>query len=179
MTKDCECGKKREPSRCWPDDPDYLDGKTEIELPAERYTKVFWDADIIDLDDKNKHDKIIGTEEVFQVRFRVELRGKLWRCMTGDWLFDVGFKPIGPGHGFYLSALLPGNPDFGYPNWRGCDEDALCIERLVTVPAGTITIEGDTEVYEVAAKVELRCCDGHIAVAGFEALEEYEFFKGA
>lgn len=99
--------------------------------------------------------------------------------MTGDWLFDVGFKPIAPGRGFYLSALLPGNPDFGYPNWRGCDENALCIERLVTVPAKTITIEGDTEVYEVAAKAELRCCDGHVAVAGFEALEEYEFFKGA
>ena len=81
------------------------------------------------------------------------------------------------GHGFYLSALLPGDPNFGYPGWRGCD--TLCIERLVTVPAGTITIEGDTEVYEVAAKVELRCCNGHVAVAGYEALEEYEFFKGA
>jgi hypothetical protein len=50
---------------------------------------------------------------------------------------------------------------------------------VVTVPPGTIKIQGDTEVYEVAAKVELRCCDGHVAVAGYEALEEYEFFKGA
>jgi hypothetical protein len=39
-------------------------------------------------------------------------------------------------------------------------------------------IRDDTDVYEVAAKLELRCCDGHVAVAGFEALEEYEFFKG-
>ena len=164
-------------SKCWPNDPDYLDGKTEIELPSERYTKVFWDCDIIDLDDANKHDTIIGTEEEFQVRFRVEMRGRLWRCITGDWLFDVGFKPIGPGRGFYLSALLPGNPGFEFKGWRGCD--TLCIEQLVTVPKGTIQIQGDTEVYEVAAKCELRCCDGHVAVAGYEALEEYEFFKGA
>jgi len=145
-------------SVCWPNDPDYLDGKTEIELPPRKYTQVFWDADIIDLDDKNKADTILGTEQAFQVRFRVELRGRLWRCMTGDWLFDVGFKPIGPGR---------------------CD--TLCIEQYVDVPPGTIKLDGnaDTEVYEVAAKVELRCCDGHVAVAGYEALEEYEFFRGA
>ena len=89
-------------SVCWPDDPDYLDGKTEIELPPRRYTQVFWDADILDLDDKNKADTIIGTEQAFAVRFRVELRGRLWRCMTGDWMFDVGFKPIGTG-----TRLLP------------------------------------------------------------------------
>ena len=63
-------------SVCWPDDPDYLDGKTEIELPSRRYTQVFWDADIIDLDDKNKADTILGTEQAFQVRFRVEMRGR-------------------------------------------------------------------------------------------------------
>src|ERR1700726_3657188 len=111
--------KKPEPSVCWPNDPDYLDGKTEIEMPSERYTKVFWDADILDLDDKNQHDTIIGTEELFKVRFRVELRGRLWRCMTGDWLFDVGFKPIGPGRGFYLSSLLPGATGLEGKGWRG------------------------------------------------------------
>jgi hypothetical protein len=80
-----------------------------------------------------------------------------------------------------LSSLLPSDPNFGYPNWRGCDEKGLCIERIVTVPPGTIKLERgeDTVVFEVAAKVELRCCDGHIAVAGYEALEEYQFFRGA
>jgi len=47
------------------------------------------------------------------------------------------------------------------------------------VPPGTIKIQGDTEVFEVAGKLELRCCDGTVAVAGYEALEEYEFFRGA
>jgi hypothetical protein len=163
-------------SRCFPDDKDMLDGKTEIELPPSKYTKVFWDVDILDLDDKNQEDTILGTEETFKVRFRVELRGRLWRCITGDWLFDVGFKPIGPGPGFYLSDLL-GSSAFEVPGWKGCE--TLCIERVVTVPGGTIKIKGDTEVYEVAGKVELRCCDGHVAVAGYEALEEYEFLKGA
>jgi hypothetical protein len=49
----------------------------------------------------------------------------------------------------------------------------------VSVPPGTITLDEDTEVYETAAKVELRRCDGHLAVIGYEALEEYQFFKGA
>jgi hypothetical protein len=169
-------GVMTEQTVSWVNDKDYLDGKVEIELPSERYTKVFWDADILDLDDKNKRDRILGTEELFKVRFRVELRGRLWNCITGDWIFDVGFKPIGPGRGFYLSSLLPGASGFVVKDWKGCQ--GLCIEQVVTVPPGTIKIEGDTEVYEVAAKAELRCCDGHVAVAGFEALEEYEFFKG-
>jgi hypothetical protein len=165
-------------SRCWPEDPDMLDGKHEIELPSERYTQVFWDADILDLDDKNRNDKIIGTEEVFRVRFRVELRGRLWKCITGDWRFDLGFKPIGPGPGFFLSSLLPAG-SLDVKDWRGCDR--LCIEKVVDVQPGTIKLDDhlDTEVFEVAGKVELRCCDGSVAVAGYEALEEYEFFKGA
>jgi hypothetical protein len=163
-------------SRCFPDDKDMLDGKTEIELPPARYTKVFWDVDILDLDDQNKDDKIIGAGETFQVRFRVELRGRLWRCITGDWKFDVGFTTIGKEPGFYLSDLL-GSSSFEVPGWRGCD--TLCIERVVTVPGGTIQIDRDVQVFELAGTVELRCCDGHVAVAGYEALEEYEFFKGA
>ena len=163
-------------SVCWPNDPDYLDGKTEIELPPERYTKVFWDTDILDLDDQNQRDTILGTDELFKVRFRVELQGRLWKCITGDWFFDLGFTPIGREGSFYLSSLL-NDPNFYYKGWRGCD--GLCIEQVVTVPPGTIQIQDDVQVYEVAAQVDLRCCDGHVAVAGFEALEEYEFFRGA
>lgn len=166
-------------SLCWPKDHDYLDGRTEIELPSRRYTQVFWDCDILDLDDKDKSDTIIGTEQAFAVRFRVEVRGRLWNCMTGDWIFDVGFKPIGTGPGFYLSSLLPATSGLVVKGWRGCDTH--CIEQYVTVPAGTIKLDDniDTEVFEVAAKAELRCCDSHIAVAAYEALEEYQFFRGA
>ena len=57
----------------------------------------------------------------------------------------------------------------------------MCLEQNITVPPGTIKLADnqDTVVFEVAAKAELRCCDGHIAVAAYEALEEYQFFKGA
>jgi hypothetical protein len=89
---------------------------------------VFWDTDILDLDDRNKRDTIIGDEELFKVRFRVELQGRLWKCITGDWLFDVGFTKIGREKSFYLSDLLPGDANFQYRGWRGCD--TLCIERV-------------------------------------------------
>jgi hypothetical protein len=66
---------------------------------------------------------------------------------------------------------------FALKGWRGCD--TLCIEQTVNVPPGTIQILGDTQVFIVAATVELRCCDGHIAVSGYENLEDYQFFNGA
>ena len=81
---------------CWPGDRDYLDGRTEIEL-STRHLEAYWDADIIDVDDKNKHDRIIGRNDPFEIRFRVELVGRLWRCICGHWCFKVGFAPVGVG----------------------------------------------------------------------------------
>jgi hypothetical protein len=173
-----DCKKDPVPSKCWPTDQDYLDGKTEIELPPEHFTRVFWDTDILDLDDKNQKDTIIGADQAFKVRFRVELQGKLWQCIAGDWVFDVAFTAIGREQSFYLS-LLVNDPNFEVKDWKGCDPKDLCIERFVNVPPGTIQLQGDTQVFTVAATLELRCCSGHIAVAGYENLKEYQFFKGA
>ena len=61
-----------------PDTIDWLDGSTEIELSA-RHLRAYWDADIIDVDDKNKYDKIIERKDPFEVRFRVYLKGRLWK----------------------------------------------------------------------------------------------------
>ena len=73
MCEDCQ--KKHPPkSDCWPGDQDYLDGAIELFLPSEKYLKAYWDADIID-DDKNPQDTIIESNEAFNVRFRVELKG--------------------------------------------------------------------------------------------------------
>ena len=49
------------------DKPDWLDGSTEIELSA-RHLRAYWDADILDVDDKNEHDTIIERKDAFEVR---------------------------------------------------------------------------------------------------------------
>ena len=163
---------------CWPSERDYLDGRTEIELSA-RHLEAYWDADIIDVDDKNTHDRIIGRHDPFEIRFRVELVGRLWRCICGHWCFKVGFAPVGEGKKFDLSSVLPDPSELEIRDWKGCD--TLCIEKIIRVPGGRIPVEPCGTVYEVAAWFELRCCGycpderSHLAVAGFERKGEYMF----
>ena len=179
--------KKAPPSKCWPDDPDALDGFTELFLPSEKYLKAYWDCDILD-DDKDPLDKIIESNEDFHVRFRVELRGRLWKCICGHWCFDVCFTAIGDGPDFNLSDRVPKavKDQLYLCDWEGCD--GTCIDITVTVPAGTIPAECCGTLYEVGAKFELRCCGeckceddddpakrGHLAVAGFEPEGQYMF----
>ena len=177
--------KKKHPpkSDCWPNDKDYLDGATEIFLPSEKYLKAYWDADIID-DDKNPQDTIIESNEAFTVRFRVELKGRLWKCICGHWCFDLGFTAIGDGSDFNLSDVLPDalKPDLRLCDWEGCHN--TCIDLTITVPAGTIPADYCGTLYQVGAKFELRCCGdcdcedrehGHLAVAGHEPQGEYMF----
>jgi len=182
MCEDCKKKGLKE-SKCWPDDPDYLDGSTEILLPSEKYLKAYWDCDIID-DDKNKQDTIIESSEAFNVLFRVELRGKLWKCICGHWCFDLCFTAIGDGKNFDLSDVLPDNlkEKLRLCEWKGCE--TLCIDVPITVPGGTIPADYCGTLYQVGAKFELRCCGdcdcddpehGHLAVAGHEPEGEYMF----
>ena len=63
--------------------PDWLDGATEIFLSA-RHLKAKWDADILDVDDKNK----IGTDQ--GICFRT-VPGKTWDAQPGKgqvWPFN-------------------------------------------------------------------------------------------
>jgi hypothetical protein len=161
------------PSRCWPNDPDYLDGRTEIRLPAERLLHAYWDADILDPNGVPPP-QIISVTDEFEVRFRLELDGGLWQCIAGDWAFDLGFTPIGSGTGFNLrDHLAPGTLEV--KNWKGCE--TTCIELRVRVPAGTIPGDRyDGTLYEVGAKFQLHCCGKPAPVVGFEALEEYQFY---
>ena|SRR5512133_1072041 len=161
---------KRQP--CWPDDPDYLDGYTEIDL-SPRLLQARWDVDILEASYEPQH-KIIEADDPFKVRFRVALLGDLWYCVCGDWWFDLGFTPIGEGKGFDLSDLV-GRDKFYVRNWRGCR--TRCIELLVEVPPNTIPTEYCGTVYECAGKFQLYCCGRPAAVVGFEALEEFQFYK--
>jgi hypothetical protein len=169
---------------CWPAEDYWHRAHTRIELPAERYLRAFWHAEILDVDSRNPHDRIIERRDPFVVRFRVELEGRLWRCISGHWCFNVGFTSIGAGPDFNLSQRVQNPGEFQVPDWKGCD--GLCIEKSVTMPAEAIPAEAIPAeccgmVYEVAAWFELRCCGGcgdpksQLACSGFERLGEYQF----
>jgi hypothetical protein len=159
---------------CWPNDPDYLDGRTVLKVPSDPLA-AYWDADILD-DQGNEFDPpIISVTQNFQIRYRVELHGRLWLCIAGQWCFDYGFTPIGAGTGFNLRDRLPaGTFDV---DWRGCE--TRCIEHVVQVPAGTITAGDCGTLYDVGARYQLHCCDHVLSViAGFEVDEDdYEFWN--
>ena len=148
------------------------DGKTEIELPSRRYTQVFWDADIIDLDDKNKADTILGTEQPSSTLPRRNAGG----CGVHHRRLAVRrrFKPIGPGPGFYLSRFSPATRLRG----QGLEAATGCASSSMSTCLRTRSSSGRPghRGLRDAAKVELRCCDGH-SRRGYEALEEYEFFR--
>jgi hypothetical protein len=158
--------------------PDWLDGATEIEL-STHHVRAYWDADIIDIDDRNKHDTIIERRDPFEVRFRVYLRGRLWKCICGHWCFDVGFTSIGDGPDFNLSDVLPDRSELQIRDWKGCN--GLYLEKCVRVPPNTIPVEHCGSLYQVGAKFELRCCgycddeNSHLAVAGHEPQGQYMF----
>jgi hypothetical protein len=180
-----ECGCKPQPCgppcarQCWPGEDDWHRAHTRIELPSERYLKAFWHAEILDVNSPNPHDRIIERRDPFLVRFRVELEGRLWRCIGGHWCFNVGFTAIGAGDDFNLSQILPDPSVLEIPDWTGCDK--LCPELSVPVPGNVIPAGYCGTVYEVAAWFELRCCGGcqdpnsHLAASGFERLGEYQF----
>jgi hypothetical protein len=158
--------------------PDWADGTTEIEL-STRHLKAYWDADILDLDDRDKQDTIIAHKDDFLVRFRVYLKGRIWKCICGHWCFDVCFTAIGDGEDFNLSDVLPDPSELQIKEWKGCD--GLYIEKCVLVPGGTIPVGRCGTLYQVGAKFELHCCgycedkDSHVAVAGHEPQGEYMF----
>jgi hypothetical protein len=162
-----------------PELPDWLDGATEVLLPSRRHLRAYWDADILDIDDKNVHDTIIERSDAFEVRFRVYLKGRLWNCIGGRWCFDVGFTAIGDGPDFNLSDVLPNPDELHIPDWNGCR--TRHIDLCVTVPPCTVPAESCGTLYQVGAKFELRCCGdygnerGEVAVAGHEPQGEYLF----
>jgi hypothetical protein len=162
---------------CWPDDDNWHRSHTRIELPSEQYLRAFWHAEILDVDSKNPHDRIIERKDPFVVRLRVELEGRLWKCICGNWCFRVGFTAMGRREAFELNDFLPG--EFELRDWKGCE--TLCIEKCITVPPWTIPPERCGMVYEVAAWFELRCCgycddpNSHLAASGFERIGDYQF----
>jgi len=160
---------------CWPDDPDYLDGYTKIDLPPERHLRAHWDVDILDPDEEPPH-RIINAGDSFKVRFRVALTGSLWSCICGSWWFDLGFTPIGGGEGFDLSTLV-GKDQFWVKDWKGCE--TRCIELCVTVPPNTIPVGYCGTLYDCGGRFQMYCCEEPAPIAGYEFLKQYEFYRSA
>jgi hypothetical protein len=159
-------------STCWPGQ-DPLDGWNELPLDPEAM-RAYWDADVLD-EFGIKPRKIIKTTDPFLVRFRVELVGPLWRCMTGNWIFDIGFTSIGPGGMFDLSSLLPPGA-LDIIGWNGCERRGECVHKEYKVPANTIQVVNGVTMYELAATYRLTCCGDQVGAVGGEPLEEYEFY---
>jgi hypothetical protein len=165
---------------CWPENPHWLEGATEIFLPSEKYLRAHWYAELLDIDDKNVHDTIIERKDPFKVRFQVRLAGRLWKCICASWCFDVCFTAIGDGEDFDLSdrsATL--KSELRIPDWKGCQ--TRCIDLCVEVPPNTIPVGECGTLYQLGAKFELRCCGecgdprSTLAVAGHKPLGEYMF----
>ena len=130
------------PSRAWHEDDDWHKGRTRVELPSEHHLRAYWHAEILDYEAKNPHTKIIERREDLLVRFRVELKGRLWKCIDGQWCFNLGFTPFGDGRRFNLSDLIKPE-ELEYKDWDGCKTE--CIERCVKV-----------ETHLLCSRLELR-----------------------
>lgn len=160
-------------SPCWPQDPDYLDGRTELKVPSSKALEAYWDADVNDTNGVPPG-TIIDVTDPFVVRFRVELVGDLWHCVCGSWCFELKFSAIGDGPNFDLSSKLPAGV-FDVNDWEGCK--TRCIEVVYTVPPNTIPAANCGTLYEVGATFALRCCNRPRPIlVGYEALEEIEFY---
>jgi hypothetical protein len=158
---------------CWPDDPYYPDGYTEIDLPSERLLRAAFHAEILEPEGEPQP-RIIQADEPFKVRFRLAQQDQLWSDISGDWWFDLGFAPTGAGKGFDLSNLL-GRDKLYVRNWRG--SDTQCLEREVYVLAHTIPTEYCGTVYQCAAKVQLFCDGKPTAAVGSQVLGSFQFYK--
>lgn len=156
---------------CWPQP--WLDGAWEIKLPAVNLLQAKWDTDIYDVNGAEQ-DTIISVDEPFEVCFRVQLSGALWRCICGTWHFDLCFDPCGSAPGFNLSDLVPTDA-LQRKDWKGCDTQ--CIELCYMVPAGTIPVQYWATLYEVAALFQLFCCDQPASVVGHELKGDYQFYQ--
>ena len=147
MPDDCDCKKKPEPSVCWPNDPDYLDGKAEIELPSEKIQlKVFWNADSsISTKEQGRHDHRHGGG-LRRSDFRAEFRERLWKCITGE-----GFSTLASSDRAGARFLSVRTASWSTATWiPGLERrrhPAHPAAELLFRP-GMIMIEGDTEVYE-------------------------------
>src|SRR5215469_4370035 len=167
-----------QPSTCWPDDPDWLNGATWIDAPAIGGTDsgCYFDTVLLKHDDQSPGN-ILDIDQALQVRFRVEARPPSeWDRVSGTWNFDLAFTEVGGSSSFNLSEILSGSLPLQVEGWSG--KDTRCIEKIVTVPPGTLPRSAKSTVYELAATVMLQPTSGlSKPTAGFEPMGTYMLLK--
>jgi hypothetical protein len=160
-------------SRCWPEDPDWLDGRVQLTVPFDAGTSaaIVWGAELLSPDGKPLLG-VVSSGSPFAVRFRVELDdAPQWRKARGTWSFDLTFSPVGRGSGFVLSEALPDGV-LQSSGWRA--DEARCVEVSYTVPAGGLPSLAAGQIYEIGATIELLNARGVAGrVVGTESLDAY------
>lgn len=152
-------------------------GSVEIYKPPSGALAGQWTAELRDsygIEPGN----IIRADDDFEVSFWVWLTGDLWKCICGDWCFDMDFEAIGRGPEFSLTDIAEIQPQLSLRDWKGCAPGALHFHVTVKVPAGKIPPGPKNTVYLVVASFQmLDPCGNPAAVVGHQVLGEYQFYN--
>jgi hypothetical protein len=166
--------------------PDYLDphhppgheyGVIEIYKPPSHALGGKWYAEVRD-EYGVAPETIISTQDYFKVSFHLWLSGDLWRCICGDWCFDLCCRPCGHGETVVLSDIPELAPQLMVLDWKGCMKDALHFWVTLTCPPGTIPAGRKNTLYDVKATFQmLDPCKEPTAVVGYQDLGQFQFYN--
>ena len=166
--------------------PDYMDphhppgqeyGVVEIYKPPSNALAGKWYAEVRD-EYGVAPNTIISAQDSFQVSFHLWLSGDLWRCICGDWCFDMCWQPCGHGETVVLSEIPDLAPQLMVLDWKGCVKDALHFWVTLTCPPGTIPAGHKNTLYDVSATFQmLDPCKEPAAVVGYQDLGRFQFYN--
>lgn len=152
-------------------------GVAEFRKPSSQALDGYWRAELRDQYGVDPG-TIISTQDPFVVAFHVWLTGDLWRCICGDWCFDMCFESIGGGPELCLSDLSNIEPQLSLRDWTGCAPRARHFWVVVTCPPGTIPAGKKNRLYRVGATFQmLDPCKHPVPVVGYQALGEFQFYN--
>lgn len=152
-------------------------GVVEIRKPSSQSLEAYWRAELRDQYGVDPG-SIISVNDPFVVAFHVWLTGDLWRCICGDWCFDMSFESIGGGAELSLSDFPNIEPQLSLTHWKGCAPGARHFWVTVTIPAGTVPAGPKNKLYRVAATFQmLDPCGKPVPVVGYQSLGEFQFYN--
>jgi hypothetical protein len=174
-TNQVSIGRSLYPDYPNPHHPPY--GVVEVRKPPSSALNGYWRAELRDQFGVEPG-SIISVRDPFVVAFHVWLQGDLWKCICGDWCFDMAFESIGGGPELKLSDIPGIAPSLMLRDWKGCAKGALHFWVVVTIPPGTIPAGKKNQLYRVGATFQmLDPCKNPSAVVGYQSLGEFQFYN--